>query len=415
MLSLSNNRLLILTIFSLCHSAIGLSRKQITPKEKIENQRFLTTSFNNHYTRGRIMNSSVNINLSPRELLALHLSISSHALLNQSYSNLLLSQQLLTSQLMDPALTVKVKAYQNQLRQQAHAFKQSTMSELIGLFTKASNFSTLVNTINKLYSIEDPRVPQQTAEQIAALADVALSYQNAAQAVDTQFSVTRETLEPLMNNFCETVDAIEQGLSAEAKQQAQTITKLNEAIGKNIQGIVDAGIKAGEGVVQLGQSIVAAVPLEPAKDTPPTQPKTATEQVNYMISGIQAISAGASGAHQAVSDLKANYVKLAAAYQALARANALLSVAKSVHAQAQLFADTYALIAQHVALLPIEWNKVAQDYQATASVIRTVGDMSEMKQIQQVISLSADQWQRLSKVIGNAKSNYAGNNILPEV
>ncbi len=365
------------------------------------------------------MKELMNIDLSPQALLALHISISSHALLNQSYSNLLLSQQLLTSLSMDPGLTVKIKAYQTQLRQQAHTFKQSTMSELIGLFAKASNFSSLVNSVNNIFSAEDLQSSQKGAEMVSALATVAQSYQVAAQAVDTYFSVTREALLPLMNNFSETVSAIEQGLGAEAKQQAQTITALNEAIAKNIQSIVDAGIKAGSGVVQLGQAIVAAVPLDTAggkpKDPTPAKPKSAGEQTEYMISGIQAISAGASGAHQAVSDLKANYVKLAAAYQALATANALLSVAKSVHAQAQLFVETYVLTAQHVALLPAEWNKVASAYQAAAPVIRNISDTSDIKQAKQAISLSAEKWQQISKVIDNAKANYAGNNILPEM
>jgi len=355
------------------------------------------------------------IDLSPQKLLALHLAISSHALLNQSYSNLLLSQQLLTSQLMDPGLTVKVKAYQNQLRQQAHTFKQTTMSELIGLFSKASNFSTLTNTVNSLFSIDDPESPQKSAEQIAALAEVALSYQVAAQAVDIHFSVTRATLDPLMSNFRGTVETIEQDLSEESKQLANTITALNEVIAKNIQSIVDAGVKAGEGVVQLGQSIVAIVPLSPAKNTHPAQPKAATEHANYMISGIQAISAGTSGAHQAVNDLKANYTKLAAAYHALASANALLTVAKSVQAQAQLFVDTYALTEQRITLLPAEWNNVAKAYQMAAPMIRNISDTSELKQAKQVISLSAEQWKQLSKVIDNAKLNYSGNNILPEV
>jgi hypothetical protein len=365
------------------------------------------------------MKELMSIDLSPQELLALHISISSHALLDQSYSNLLLSQQLLTSLSMDPGLTVKIKAYQNQLRQQAHTFKQSTMSELIGLFSKASNFSSLVNAVNGIFSAEDPQSSQKGAEMVAALATVAQSYQVAAQAVHTQFSVTRETLEPLMNNFSETVSAIELGLGAEAKQQAQTITALNEAIAKNIQGIVDAGIKTGSGVVQLGQAIVAAVPLgntgNKPKDPQPTKPKSAGEQTEYMISGIQAISAGASGASQAVSDLKANYVKLAAAYQALATANALLSVAKSVHAQAQLFVETYALTAQRMALLPAEWNKVANAYLAAAPVIRDISELSDMKQTKQVISLSAEKWQQISNVIDKAKANYAGNNILPEM
>jgi hypothetical protein len=38
-----------------------------------------------------------------------------------------------------------------------------------------------------------------------------------------------------------------------------------------------------------------------------------------------------------------------------------------------------------------------------------------MKQAKHVISLSADQWQKISKVIENAKDNYAGNNMLTEM
>ncbi|OKB64935.1 hypothetical protein BHU62_20100 [Serratia marcescens] len=365
------------------------------------------------------MNNLTSIDLSPQTLMAMHISISSQALLNQSYSNLLLSQQLLTSQSMDPGLTVKIKAYQNQLRQQAQVFKQNTVAELIGLYTKASNFAALVNAVNALYSTEDPQVSQKGAEMVAALSDVAQHYQAAAQAVHTQLQAKREMLEPLMGNFLNVIDAIEQGLNAEAKQQAQTIAELNEAIAKNIQSIADAGFKAGEGVVQLGQSIVAAVPLGPTdkkpKEAPTAPPKPLSDQASYMISGIQAISAGASGAQQAVNELKANYAKLAVAYRALATANALLSVAKSVQAQAQLFVDTYVLTEQRMALLPTEWGKVAEAYLTAAPIINQAGSAAEIKQAKQIISLNAEKWQLFSKSIDNAKANYAGNNILPEV
>ncbi|MCP1107020.1 hypothetical protein M6G53_16745 [Serratia nevei] len=395
--------------------------KFISPKGKPHGGRItLTTAalFKQPQKRD-IMNNLTSIDLSPQTLMAMHISISSQALLNQSYSNLLLSQQLLTSQSMDPGLTVKIKAYQNQLRQQAQVFKQNTVAELIGLYTKASNFAALVNAVNALYSTEDPQVSQKGAEMVAALSEVAQHYQAAAQAVHTQLQARREMLEPLMGNFLNVIDAIEQGLNAEAKQQAQIIAELNEAIAKNIQSIADAGFKAGEGVVQLGQSIVAAVPLGPTdnkpKEAPIAPPKPLGDQASYMISGIQAISAGASGAQQAVNELKANYAKLAVAYRALATANALLSVAKSVQAQAQLFVDTYALTEQRMALLPTEWGKVAEAYLAAAPIINQAGSASEIKQAKQIISLNAERWQLFSKSIDNAKANYAGNNILPEV
>ncbi|MEO9270400.1 hypothetical protein ABI244_18020 [Serratia ureilytica] len=361
------------------------------------------------------MNNLTDIDLSPQALMAMHISISSYALLNQSYSNLLLSQQLLASQNMDPGLTVKIKAYQNQLRQQAQIFKQSTVAELIGLYTKASNFSALVNAVNTLYSTEDPQVSQKGSEMVSALSEIAQRYQAAAQAVHIQLQTTSEMLTPVMANFREVISAIEQGLNVEAKQQAQTIAELNEAIAKNIQSIAEAGFKAGEGVVQLGQSIVATVPLGPADEAAAAASKPLGDQASYMISGIQAISSGASGAQQAVNELKANYAKLAVAYRALATANALLSVAKSVHAQAQLFVDTYALTTQRMALLPDEWNKVADAYLTAAPIINQANSALEIKQAKQIISLNAEKWQLFSKSIDNAKANYAGNNILPEV
>jgi hypothetical protein len=68
-----------------------------------------------------------------------------------------------------------------------------------------------------------------------------------------------------------------------------------------------------------------------------------------------------------------------------------------------------------VAILPTEWNKVATAYQTAASALRNISEAAEIKQIKHVISLSADQWQQLSKVIDKAKTNYAGNNVLPEI
>ncbi|MGL6619255.1 hypothetical protein ACSZN6_18180 [Aeromonas hydrophila] len=229
------------------------------------------------------------------------------------------------------------------------------------------------------------------------------------------------SLRPLMTQFNGVITQLEQDLMADAKRQTEIIDALNQAIAANIQAIVDEGGKAGEGVNQLGRAIVTSLTLEQKPADKGAKPATSQEiaketdqQTQYMISGLEALSSGIAGSSQAARELKTNTDKLAQAYQALAATNTLLSVAKSVQAQNQLFVDTYSRVADTVTQLPAGWQKVADAYQGAVPVVTDLNSPDDVRQLRRTVALNTQSWQLLSSQVDDIKAAYAGNGILPD-
>jgi hypothetical protein len=133
-----------------------------------------------------------------------------------------------------------------------------------------------------------------------------------------------------------------------------------------------------------------------------------------MISGIQALSSGIAGASLAAKELKANTQKLALAYQALAETNAILTVAKSVQAQNQLFVSTYETVALAITGLPLGWQKVADAYQSAVPLVADLNNSGDVRLLRRTLALNTQSWQQLSDQVSDIKAAYAGNGVLPD-
>lgn len=392
------------------------------------------------------MSPAASVNLADPGLLEAYITSASLGLLAQSYSNLLAAQQQLELSQVDSGIAVKIEAYQRQMNGQARYYQQETLPGLIHLFTYGSNFYALVSAFNRLLAgASDADVlgnPKTWADQVDAIADQAASYQLSAKGLDVRFRATQSLLAPLMQNYDQTVGALEKELSTEAKSQSALIDTLNKQIAANIQSIVDEGGKAGEGVSQLGRGIVTALQIgqTPSKDkdkssnkgataakpktgkseAPSSKPsgggdkgKTLDQQTEYLISAIDTIRSGVSGSSQAVRDLRANNEKLGQAYQDLAATQGLLAVAKSVQAQNELFADTYASLTKQVATLPQLWQQVTNAFQAAVPVVAGVSNVDALRSLKRTVALAAQSWQQVSDQIDSIKQSYAGNGALP--
>ncbi|WP_323964762.1 hypothetical protein [Aeromonas hydrophila] len=371
------------------------------------------------------MTTIATLDLGDQGLLAAYLSATSPALLNQTYANLLLMQQSLANSEIDSTLAVKIEAYQAQMMNQARYYQQTNLSGLIHLLSNGSNFYALVAAFNRLLGQEDDAAVlaggARLGQQLTSLVDQAQSYRLNAQALNTRVQVAWGSLRPLMTQFNGVITQLEQDLMADAKRQTEIIDALNKAIAANIQAIVDEGGKAGEGVNQLGRAIVTSLTLEQKPADKGAKPATSQEiaketdqQTQYMISGLKALSSGIAGSSQAARELKTNTDKLAQAYQALAATNTLLSVAKSVQAQNQLFVDTYNRVADTVTQLPAGWQKVADAYQGAVPVVTDLNSPDDVRQLRRTVALNTQSWQLLSSQVDDIKAAYAGNGILPD-
>ncbi|MGL5127235.1 MAG: hypothetical protein ACRC7D_03500 [Aeromonas popoffii] len=368
------------------------------------------------------MTTIATLDLGDQGLLAAYLSAASPALLNQSYANLLLMQQSLARSELDSSLAVKIEAYQAQMLNQARYYQQDNLPGFIHLMSHGSNFYALVAAFNRLLGQDDDAAMlagrARLAEQLTSLADQAQSYRLMAQTLNTRFQIAWGSLRPLMDNFLGVITRLEQDLIADAQRQAKAIDALNQAIAANIQAIVDEGGKAGDGVGQLGRAIVTSLALE---ETPAGKPaasqssaKGSDQQTQYMISGIQALSSGIAGASLAAKELKANTQKLALAYQALAETNAILTVAKSVQAQNQLFVSTYETVALAITGLPLGWQKVADAYQSAVPLVADLNNSGDVRLLRRTLALNTQSWQQLSDQVSDIKAAYAGNGVLPD-
>ncbi|MDF2413484.1 hypothetical protein [Aeromonas sp. 1HA1] len=368
------------------------------------------------------MTTITTLDLGDQGLLAAYLSAASPALLNQSYANLLLMQQSLARSELDSSLAVKIEAYQAQMLNQARYYQQDNLPGFIHLMSHGSNFYALVAAFNRLLGQDDDAAMlagrARLAEQLTSLADQAQSYRLMAQTLNTRFQIAWGSLRPLMDNFLGVITRLEQDLIADAQRQAKAIDALNQAIAANIQAIVDEGGKAGDGVGQLGRAIVTSLALE---ETPAGKPaasqssaKGSDQQTQYMISGIQALSSGIAGASLAAKELKANTQKLALAYQALAETNAILTVAKSVQAQNQLFVSTYETVALAITGLPLGWQKVADAYQSAVPLVADLNNSGDVRLLRRTLALNTQSWQQLSDQVSDIKAAYAGNGVLPD-
>ncbi|HAU4930010.1 TPA: HBL/NHE enterotoxin family protein [Aeromonas hydrophila] len=378
-----------------------------------------------HRNGGHVMTTIATLDLGDQGLLAAYLSATSPALLNQTYANLLLMQQSLANSEIDSTLAVKIEAYQAQMMNQARYYQQTNLSGLIHLLSNGSNFYALVAAFNRQLGQEDDAAVlaggARLGQQLTSLVDQAQSYRLNAQALNTRVQVAWGSLRPLMTQFNGVITQLEQDLMADAKRQTEIIDALNQAIAANIQAIVDEGGKAGEGVNQLGRAIVTSLTLEQKPADKGAKPATSQEiaketdqQTQYMISGLKALSSGIAGSSQAARELKTNTDKLAQAYQALAATNTLLSVAKSVQAQNQLFVDTYNRVADTVTQLPAGWQKVADAYQGAVPVVTDLNSPDDVRQLRRTVALNTQSWQLLSSQVDDIKAAYAGNGILPD-
>ncbi|RQM39445.1 hypothetical protein EB241_03140 [Erwinia psidii] len=364
---------------------------------------------------------------------------------------------------MDAGLATKIAAYQRQMYSQAGYFNQQSLPAIINMMLFGSNFSALVNAFNSIFlSKSDDEIVSQLSQlnrQLESLSDQAQSYGVIAQSLNSKLQVAWSSLAPLMKNYQAQLDLAEKTLSKEAVQWADTIKTLNTTIAANIQSIVSEGNKAGDGVKLLAKGIITSLQVDnntdngtdknPDKDAgkdadkkedPSTEaeksedgseteskpqensgsgtdkPETPynDESVEYMISGITAISSGTQGSSQAAKDLIANTEKVAKAYQALAKTNSVLAVAKSINAQNQLFVENYTGVAQAAATFPKIWNDIAAAYQDCVTQVNNLKSEDDIWQFKRALAKDTLQWQLLSQQIDSIKTVYAGNGTLPD-
>jgi hypothetical protein len=368
------------------------------------------------------------VNFGDQDLLRAYLSGANKGLLSQTYSNLLLIQQQLSVLNIDTEISVKIQAYQQRMFNQARFFTDASLPGFISLLSFGSNFSALVSALNKDFTRDDQTILdgiKNIVLSVTAIADLAKSYEVSSKALDTKFTVALDSLLSLISSYQDALTQLEDLVAVNVTGIIQEIDALNLKTATNIQDIVAGGDKASAGVAEIGKSIIATIGIseDDSKKTAAdskagTNVLTAGEggddKIDYMISGLQSIAGGVTDSSQAARDLKTNNRLLAAAYQQLASANAVLAVAKSIQAQNQLYTDAYQGTTTAVHALYSGWQSIQASYYRNADIITAITTTDDIQILRSKMTLATQEWQILSQEIGTIKASYAGNGSLPD-
>ncbi|ODP97833.1 MULTISPECIES: hypothetical protein [Salinivibrio] len=351
-------------------------------------------------------------------LLAAYLSAANRGLITQKNANLLLSQQSLAGFELSSDLAVKSSAFQEELRQQANQYLQIVLPAVITTFSNGSNFSALVAAAQRALPNSNSALlaqADQIVHTLSALTTQARLYATHAAGLYAQAGVMNQELSYSNKQYDLVIAQIEQSVSADIKQQTEAIETLNQKIAQNIQGIVDGGTKAGEGVNKIGQTILASIDVTDKKQDQDKEKDKKNEDENkskidtqYLIAGLNGISQGASESSQSVRELRTNNEKLGVLYTQLAKNNSLLSVVKSIQAQNNLFVGAFSRTYQALSGLEENWQKVEKQFSSSAEIVATATSEQQVQVIRESLEVGVAQWNLLSDQMDSIKAIYAG-------
>jgi hypothetical protein len=376
------------------------------------------------------------INFDDGTLLSTTLSSANSGLLTQVYTSLIATQQQFSLTKVDAGIAVKISAYQQRMVNQAKYINANIIPSFIFALADISNFSALMDALNTEMSKSNEELLAQVkdvAVEVTALADLAQTYDISVSALQTKMSVVSNSMLPLMEQYGQTLAELEKLSEKDIESITAEIDTLNKATAENIAGIIAGGKKAGEGVTDIGRGIISVINIaekdkakvddKDKKDKAKVDDKDKKEKVapedgdetsKYMISGLTSISGGVAGASKSAEDLKANNVKLAAEYQRLAQANAILSVAKSVDAQNVLFVGSNTTFSTNVKELSSSWQSIFTSFQSNVTVISDISSVEDIQRLKVDLGHSNQKWQILNDQINYIKQSFIGSSSLPD-
>jgi len=153
------------------------------------------------------------INFDDGTLLSTTLAGSNSGLLTQLYANLIMIQQKLDLVKVDAGIAVKVSAYQQRMDNQAKYINANIVPSFIFSLADISNFSALMNAFNSgMNETNEVLLAQVKAlsAEVSGMADLAESYDISASALQTKMSVVLDSMLPLMVQYRQTLDELEQ-------------------------------------------------------------------------------------------------------------------------------------------------------------------------------------------------------------
>jgi hypothetical protein len=367
-----------------------------------------------------------------------YLSTTNDFLSLQSYGNLLQEQAPLELP-GDAGLSYEVRTFQGEMKAQARYFNNKIVTEYIRLFTMGTNFYALWkamfdNDIEHLqHAFENEIARKASFHVFKELSDQAGKTNQVASAFVEDLKVLNVTLAKLDSKLDSALDASIKQLEESAIAESAKIDKLKKAIEQNINDIVAGASKVGAATSELIIGVLTTITDakvdvgskggkggETQKDGNGGKDKgdSGVPSTDFAVSAIQGATEGAAETAQARADLNANNEKLSVAYQNLARANALVAVAKVVKVQNEMFISVMKEAQEDSMQLAATWGQapitppgsgITLEFANFAQQIESVSSQKDADSLVDLCKNASMEWDLLNEKLSDLKRAMVDN------
>lgn len=363
--------------------------------------------------------------IGPGDMQLDYLTVAGTFLPTQLAANVILEQPDFDTTGIDISLATTITTYQQRMKSSATSFLSQLAPAFITTIADAGSFSALVLAFAQLettgvanaYSNQQNKAGavnaiQAVAQQANAYAADALTAVNNWKAVEVSIASYSTAYDTALSAAINEAGATAASLSA-------TIDAIQAAINQDINDIVSGGQQFGDAVTQMGTGILTTIsgaaqdpdPKDAGNGKDTTAQKAAAApaapDVSFVVQAIQSGSAGIAKASTAQKAMDANNAKLATAYGQLAQENTLISIAKAIQVQDNMFTTLLNQFGSQLEDIHNQWITQNNGFTAFANSVNAVSDAATAQALAAQITAATPYWNTLASQINTIKTKLA--------
>ncbi|SOD97806.1 HBL/NHE enterotoxin family protein [Spirosoma fluviale] len=397
--------------------------------------------------------------LGTQKLQRTYLIAADNIVIEQLYANIILQQPSLDVSKLSSGLATSISTFQDRMKRNANFVLTKVVPDFITVLGDVSNFSKLTDA-SLSTGLDYIQNAYQDTDSANAGTSIASNLANKAgeigihvNTLNDDYAVANQTINQYVDGYKTSISEAIALLGDSAKQASTEIDELQAAITKNIKDIVEGGDEVGGAITNLTTGILTQftgagndpkpksatdgadkeeddededeeedededdedadekgkdkVDDKLAKVPATTKPGTAPD-VDFAVQAIKASKEGMAKASEAAHLLTINNQNLEAAYQKMAKENALMAIAKVMQVQNQLFLDGLANLSADATALKTEWAAVESAYADFGQQIGSVKEQSEAADLRSGAVAARALWNALRDQLSYVNNSLSG-------
>ncbi len=367
-----------------------------------------------------------------QDLYLNYASAARHFAITALNAEAILKQPYLDISKMDSGLAVKIEQYQMLMKNTSKEFQNNALTAFIKSVTEGESFSELTELF---IDQQAPNIDRSlTNSKIkGALLSVILSVKQSANEISFDTKLLVDTMTLLDNSFSEFKDKFDKELDTvidsagdKVKELSDLIDKTRKEMAENIEGVVKGGEDIGKGIADLTVGIVTEISKIPSSDKPTGEDKDKDKEKkkakakdddkptdpSFAVEAIKLSASGVANATKAAKDFKRNLNLLTDLYQGMATQKGIVTVAKIIQSQNDLFFDSFKQSQADINNLQTDWDKVDQSFNQLKRDVQDLETPGQAEELTQAVKISKREWEALLTELKKIKTAFTQPDVL---